>query len=593
MWASPPNLTVSQWADEHRRLSSEASAEPGQWRTDRAPYQREIMDAFNESGIHTVVMMSSAQVGKSEIVLNVVGYYAHQDPSPMMMVQPTLDMAEAFSKDRVAPMVRDTPALTEIIADARSRDSGNTLLHKKFPGGHITLAGANSPSALASRPIRIMLGDEVDRYPASAGTEGDPVNLAKKRTNNFWNRRIGLFSTPTIKGISRIEAAYEESDKRKFFVPCPHCGHEQVLVWERIVYEDGQPETAAFTCEGCGGIIPESEKAAMVNAGRWIATATSRGIAGFWINELYSPWKTWAEVVDDYLKAKGKPELEKTWWNTSMGLPYEDRDGEILEADVLQSRRESWRENLLPAETVLLTAGVDVQDDRLEAVLEGWAATGQLMISARRVFEGSPSFPQVWDTLDLWLLKERQTETGGYLKIRAACVDSGGHHTQQAYSFCTARIGRDVYAIKGADGPIPAWPDRSSTSRKYRGHKVWRIGVDTIKDILRARLSLTEGDGRVRFAADLSPEFFSQLTVERRVVKYDNRGRPVRHWVKPSGSRNEAWDCTVYGMAALEALRKLKRVDLARLSAPVPREKQPEQEQAGRRVTKRVFGKRA
>jgi phage terminase large subunit GpA-like protein len=553
------------------------------------------MDAFSDPKVARVVMMSSAQVGKSEIILNVAGYFAHQDPSPMLLVQPTLEMAESVSKDRIAPMVRDSPALGEIIADSKSRDSGNTLLHKSFPGGHWTLAGANSPSALASRPIRIVLFDEVDRYPASAGAEGDPVSLGQKRTNNFWNRKIGEFSTPTTKGVSRIEASYEESDQRHYMVPCPHCGKDQALEWERVVYEEGHPETAAYACARCGALIEESAKAEMLKSGRWVATKPFRGVAGFHINELYSPWKRWAEVVDDYLKAKGKPEKEKTWWNTSMGLPYEDRDGVLLQADVLQSRRESWREHLLPAETVLLTAGVDVQDDRLEAVLIAWTQTSQMMVAARRVFEGSPAFPQVWQTQDEWLLEERTTETGGRLHIRSVCVDSGGHHTQEAYIFCSKRAGRDVFAIKGADGAIPAWPDRSSTSKKYRGHKVWRIGVDTIKDMLRARMALMEGAGMVRYAADLSPEFFRQLTVERRELKYDRRGRPVRLWVKPSGARNESFDCMVYGIAAMEALRKIRRIDPARLQPPVPIEgdRPPAQKSKIRTVVKRAFGKNA
>jgi phage terminase large subunit GpA-like protein len=593
IWSPPPDLKVSEWADQYRRLSAEASAEPGQWRTDRAPYQREIMDAFNDPRVDTVAMMSSAQVGKTEILLNVIGYFAHQDPSPRLAVLPTLEIAEAYSKDRIAPMVRDTPELTKLIADAKSRDSGNTLLHKRFPGGHLTLAGANSAASLASRPIRIVLNDEVDRYPTSAGTEGDPVKLSRKRTNNFWNRKIGMFSTPTTKGISRIESEWDKSDQRRYFVPCPHCGRKQHLEWSNIVYDDDKPETAAYACRECGSLIQESHKSEMINRGQWRATSVFRGVAGFHLNELYSPWKRWSDVVTDYIDAKGKPEEEKIFWNTSLGLPYEDVDGALLEPETLQSRRESWRATLLPAETVLLTAGVDVQEDRLEAVMIAWAMTGQMMIVERRVFEGSPSFPQVWLTLDEWLLDDRTTETQGTLRIRAACIDSGGHHTQAVYDFCTSRAGRDVFAIKGADGAIPAWPDRSSASRKYRGHKVWRIGVDTIKDIIRARLALTEGDGRVRFAADLSPEFFRQLVVERRVVKTDRRGRPVRMWVKPSGARNESFDCTVYGMAALEALKKIRRLTLAKMIPPVRiAEDKPASKPNGRTIVKRSIGRR-
>ena len=592
MWSPPPDLTVSQWADEYRRLSPEASAEPGRWNTDRAPYQRGIMDAFTEPDIHTVVVMASAQTGKSELLLNIIGYFAHQDPSPMLMLQPTLDMAEGFSKDRIAPMVRDTPALSELIADSRSRDSGNTLLHKKFPGGHITLAGANSPASLASRPVRVVLCDEVDRYPVSAGAEGDPVSLAVARTKTFWNRKIMLTSTPTVANCSRIEKAWLESDQRKYFVPCPHCGERQTFEWERITYEDNKPETAVFACIGCGALIEETEKLSMLRAGEWQATATSRGIAGFHLNELYSPWRAWGEVVSDFLRTTGRPELYKTWLNTSMGLPWEDRDGELLSADSLQARREAWRENLLPAEVVLLTAGVDVQNDRLEGVLLGWANNGQCLVVSRRVFEGPPAFRQVWQTLDEWLLHSRPTETGGALSVAGTCIDSGGHNTQAVYEFCAERAGRNVYAIKGVGGPKPIWPDRSSTSKKHRGWRLWTIGVDTIKDALRARLSLTEGPGRVRFSADLSPEFFSQLTVERRVITYDRRGRPVRNWVKPSGARNESWDCTVYGMAALEALKRLRRIDVSKIAPPVPASAEPKPEQRRERtVVKRSFGR--
>jgi phage terminase large subunit GpA-like protein len=224
----PPDLKVSDWADQDRKLSPEASAEPGQWITSRAEYQRGIMDAFSDPAVEMVVVMSSAQVGKTEILNNVIGFHVAQDPSPMLVVQPTLDMAQTWSKDRLAPMLRDTPQLQGLVKDPRARDSGNTTLHKIFPGGHITACGANSPSSLASRPVRIVLCDEVDRYPVSAGSEGDPVSLARKRASTFWNRRIGLFSTPTNKGNSRIEAAFEESDKRFYFVPCPHCKHRTV-----------------------------------------------------------------------------------------------------------------------------------------------------------------------------------------------------------------------------------------------------------------------------------------------------------------------------------------------------------------------------
>ncbi len=263
---------------------------------------------MGDATIETVVVMSSAQIGKTEIINNVVGYHIHLDPSPILLLQPTLEMAEAWSKDRFAPMLRDTEALRGLVKDPRARDSGNTLLHKRFPGGHITMAGANSPSSLASRPIRLVLCDEVDRYPASAGTEGDPVSLAKKRSTTFWNRKLLLTSTPTIKGASRIEAAFEQSDQRRFHVPCLHCGEYQALTWHQVKWESDSErhrvETAHYECGQCGAALYDSDKPEMLSAGIWIATAPFTGTAGFHISELYSPWVTLAADRRGILKGQ-------------------------------------------------------------------------------------------------------------------------------------------------------------------------------------------------------------------------------------------------------------------------------------------------
>ena len=325
LWQPPPDLTVSDWADAERRLSSESSAEPGIWRTDRAPYQRGIMDAVADETVREIWVMKSAQVGWTEILNNVIGYHIHQDPAPMLLVQPTLEMAEAWSKDRLAPMVRDTPALAERIADPRSRDSGNTLLHKKFAGGHLTVAGANSPAGLASRPIRIVLFDEVDRYPASAGTEGDPISLGKKRAATFWNRKVLAGSTPTIKGSSRIESGFESGDQRFYHVPCVHCGELQRLVWSQVRWPDGQPELAVYACVACGAELTDADKPKMLRAGQWVASRESRGIASFHISELYSPWSTWADMAVAFVQAKKLPETLQTWINTSLGETFEER----------------------------------------------------------------------------------------------------------------------------------------------------------------------------------------------------------------------------------------------------------------------------
>src|SRR6056297_1122675 len=287
----PPDLKISDWADRNRRLSSEASAEPGQWRTSRAEYQRGIMNAISDAATETVVIMSSAQCGKTELQLCTVGYHIDQDPAPIMVVMPTERDAETWSKDRFSPMARDTPCLQDKIANPKSRDGNNKILHKRFPGGHLTIVGANAPSGLAARPIRLLLCDEVDRYPFSAGAEGDPVNLAKKRTVTFWNRKIVLVSTPTNRGASRIEAAFEESDQRRFWVPCPACGAEQVLTWDQVKWDkaaDGshKPETARYECMSCEANWRDETRWAAVSKGRWIAEKPFEGTAGFHLNEM-------------------------------------------------------------------------------------------------------------------------------------------------------------------------------------------------------------------------------------------------------------------------------------------------------------------
>ena len=320
VFAPPPSLTISEWADRYRYLSPEASAEPGKWSTARAPYQAGIMDAASDPETETIVLMTSAQIGKTAMIENVIGYYVTQDPSPILCLQPTLEMAATFSKDRLAPMLRDTPALRGLVKDARARDSGNTQLHKQFPGGHITMTGANSPANLASRPIRIVLCDEVDRYPESAGTEGDAVALATKRTATFWNRKMLVTSTPTIKNLSRIEQAFLGSDQRRYWVPCPDCGEHQLLKWANVKWDEGKTETAHYVCEHCGSCIDEQHKPAMLAAGEWRADAVFRGIAGFHLNEIYSLWRRWSEMAADFLTAKhAGSEMLKAFVNTSLG----------------------------------------------------------------------------------------------------------------------------------------------------------------------------------------------------------------------------------------------------------------------------------
>ena len=364
--APPPDLTVSQWADLYRRLSSESSAEPGQWRTDRAPYQREILDAVNDPEIEKIVIMSSAQVGKTELLLNTIGYHIDYDPAPILVIQPTDEFAKSFSKERLSPMLRDSPTLRGKVADVKSRDSGNTVKQKSFAGGYIALVGANAPSGLASRPIRILLADEVDRFPVSAGTEGDPLSLAEKRTTTFWNRKKIYVSTPTIKGVSRIEAEFELSTQEHWHLPCPSCGTYQPMRWAQIHFE-----SVSMACKSCGALHDEFEWKKQSLKGKWVANNPGAKTRGFHLNELVSPWKRWSEIIQDFKDAKRKgQEALKVWVNTSLGEPWEEK-GEGIEADTLLDRREQC-DCEVPNDVVVLTAAVDVQDNRLEYEIVGW-----------------------------------------------------------------------------------------------------------------------------------------------------------------------------------------------------------------------------
>lgn len=465
--APPPRLKVSDWADRYRRLSSESSAEPGQWNTSRAEYQRGIMDALNDPSTERVVLMTSAQVGKTEILLNAIGYYMDYDPSPIMVLQPTLDMAKTFSKDRLAPMLRDSPALKDKVGDPRSRDSDNTVLHKKFTGGHVTIVGANSPSSLASRPVRILLADEVDRYPPSAGEEGDPLSLAIKRTTTFWNRKMVFVSTPTIKGYSRIEQEYENSTREEWKVACPHCGEYQAFRWSQIRFDDGTME-----CPNCRSRFDEFVWKRQ--PGKWVAREENQGSRGFHLNELASPWRRWEEVIADFKKAKDSPELLKTWVNTSLGESWEEKSD--TDASLVMKRREQYMAQV-PDEVLLLTCGVDVQDDRLELEVVGWSHGKESWGIEYQVFIGDTSQEPVWKQLDRYLQKEFTYADGAGIHITSTCIDSGGHRTSEVYKFCRAREHRRIFAVKGRGGEgIPFIGKPSRNNRENAA--LFVLGVD-------------------------------------------------------------------------------------------------------------------
>jgi phage terminase large subunit GpA-like protein len=565
--APPPKITVSQWADAERRLSPEASAEPGRWSTDRAPHQRGPMDAVKEPGVQRIVLMWSAQVGKTEIILNILGYFMAHDPSPMLLTQPSLEMAEAFSKDRLAPMIRDTPALRARVKDVRSRDSGNTILHKKFPGGQLTMAGANSPASLASRPVRIVLNDEVDRYPRSAGTEGDPVALSQKRATTFYNRFFIEVSTPTIEGASRIAESFEESDKRFREVPCPECGGYQVLKFSNFKWdidEAGRPVRVRYSCIHCPAEFDDSKKDEMLRAARWVATAPFKGTAGFHIWEAYSPWRRWSEIIADHLDALKSPDKLKTWTNTALAETWKEKT-DAPKWKLLYDRRELYQIGIIPRDCVFLTAGADVQRDRIEVEIVGWTRGKRSYSIDYRVFHGDTALDRTqpgspWAEVDKLLMEEWPHESGVSLPIRALAVDSG-FNTQQVYAWARCHSVTRVIAVKGSERASTILTNATKVDLKIdgrrvrRGFQIWNVGVDQAKSEFYAWLRLEkpmEGEpypaGYCHFP-EYGQEYFEQLTAEELVRRIDRKGYSFYQWEKKR-ERNEALDCRVYARAA-------------------------------------------
>lgn len=569
-----PQLTVSAWADAHRVLPT-TNAEPGPWRTARVPYLREIMDALSTaSPIERVVFMKGAQTGGTEAGLNAVGYWIAHAPGTIMTVWPTVDMVRRNSRTRIEPLIDGTPALRDKIAPARAKDPGNTVTQKEFTGGVLVMTGANSATGLRSLPVRYLVLDEVDAFPADADNEGDPVALAIQRTVTFRGRRkILLISTPTHAGTSRIEKAYAESDQRRYFVPCPHCGHMQPLRWSGIRWPKGEPRKAYYVCEAadCGGVFEEFHKPGMLAAGAWRATAPGDGrTAGFHLSALYSPFESWGEIAAEFVTVAKDPLRLRPWTNTKLGEPFEDRDAAAIEAGSFLSRLEEWDD--LPEGVVCLTAGVDVQGDRLALEVVGWGANEESWSISYDELWGNPAEPEVWCTLDTELLRRLNHPRAGSMHIRGVCIDTGGHHTQTVYAFARERAGRGVWGVKGRGGPgMPVWPRRPPRVRE-KVYVPFIVGVDAAKEVVTNRLRVSEpGPGYCHFPVGRDIDYFRQLGAER-VVRSFRKGVAIREWRKDPALRNEALDCRVYAYAALCAVtaKGFRLADEAKRIAALP-----------------------
>ena len=556
----PKKLTLSEWADEYAYLSAESSAEGGRWHT--LPYQKAMMDAITDPKIEQVTVMKSARVGYSKILNHIIAYHIHQDPCGIMVVQPTIEDAAGYSKEEIAPMIRDTKVLTNLVSDAKTRDSNNTILQKQFPGGVLSLVGANSARGFRRVSRRIVLFDETDGYPASAGTEGDQIKLGIARTQYFWNRKIVAGSTPTIKDFSRIERLFEQSDQRRYYVPCPHCGHMQYLRWPNMRWQDDDPSTASYACEECGALIPHSKKRWMVERGEWRATQPGNGRhAGFhiWAAYSYSPNAEWSNLVEEFLLSKNDPEQLKTWINTTLGECWEDEYASKVGADGLMERaaNEKYEKGVPPKEVLMLSLGCDVQDDRLSMSLWGIGRNEEMYLVDRKVIYGSPARADLWKQMDEVLMDKYKNEDGVELKIDSAAIDTGGHFTQEVYQYVRERSHLGLIGIKGmgqkGKPPIgkPTKVDINFSGKALRkGVQLFPVGVDTIKTTLHNRLKDAElGDGYIHFYPTITTDYFQELTAERQVLRYKH-GYQERVWVKKSNARNEALDEMVYAYAA-------------------------------------------
>lgn len=561
----PPKLQLDEWADQYRFLSRENSSEPGKWNTDRTPYLRDIMRSITDPFVEEVVVMKAARIGYTEgVVGNGIGFFIDQDPCPQLVVQPTVDDAEGWSKDNLTPLVEETPRLREKVRDQKSRNSGNTILTKRYPGGSLKAIGANSPRGFRRVTVRVVWFDEVDGYPPGAGSEGDQISLGRKRAQTFDNRKIVMGSTPTLKDASRIETAFNASSQGRYHIKCPHCQHEQVLswkniAWDKVTLEDGTvqhlPATAHYVCANpdCGCVIEERHKRAMVMGGRWIHQYPGRRVRGFHISSLYSLFHgaRWEVLVEEFLAAKEDPSLLQVWVNTVLGETFEEK-GDRVDASTLSSRCKSYAAPV-PRGVGILTAAADVQGDRIEVKVKGWGAGQQSWLIETDVLWGDPGSPEVWEALDVALRKRYKHELGPTLGIRAAAIDSGGHHTDAVYAFVKPRQRRHVYAIKGySEGGRPIWPLRPSKTNK-RGVKLFSIGTDTAKDVIFSRLRRsTPGPAYMNFPTGTTDEYFAQLTGEKKVRELVG-GRPVYRY-KKIRPRNEALDLEVYNLAALQSL---------------------------------------
>ena len=616
-WTPPPRISVPEWADRFRQLAREAGSTSGRWRTSTVEIARGPMLAVTEPGVHIVTVMVATQLLKTELICNTVGYFAHLDPCPMLLVQPKEDAAEQFSKERIGPLIKATPALRALVGTSKTRNADETLLFKSFPGGFLAMVGAGSPDNLARRPVRVVAYDEVDKYPITR--EGDPIDLGDERLATFANWLSLRACSPTIAEESRIAASWEAGDQRRASVACPDCGHRMFpdffahVEWEGG--KDGEPHrpaTARLYCEACGTGWSEGQRLRALASIRWHQTrafdhcgerqqpleayksawtagyADALGAAWTWsasprhavyratcahcgeqpvptehasfqAGKLYSPWPrdTPARIAAKWLAAQDDEDKKQAWWNTQAGWPYRRHQGREIKADALAARGEVWPAEV-PDGVAVVTVGIDTQDYRIEVETVGWGRNEESWSLDYEVIDGEFDQPATQAALDAYLKRIWHRADGRGFEVMAACIDSGGHHTEAVYQFAKARLGRKVWAIKGESARTgqrnPVWPVKRPSSRSKKSFRPVIIGINAAKDFIRTALSRERpGPNYMHVPASRDIGWYTQLTAERSITKVV-AGRKFRVWELPPGRANEALDCRVYAYAALAGL---------------------------------------
>ncbi|MFJ3448045.1 phage terminase large subunit family protein [Pseudomonas sichuanensis] len=563
-----PELWVDEWSDEYMRIPRDTgAAEPGKYRTARTPYAREPMRCLSPAHpCKRVITMVASQLMKTQIALNWIGALIHMAPSNILTLLPSLALAKRVSA-RIGKTINVTPELKSRVATARSRSAQNTMDTKEFEGGTLYATTAGSASNLAELAARYIYGDEIDRWDVDVDEEGDPIELAETRGSTFGrNAKFYFSSSPTIKGASRIADLFETSDQRHYYVPCPTCGHKQVLEWERLLYS-ADFQTVHYQCSSpdCDVLIEEHHKGEMLSLGEWRSHAKGDGeTVGFHLNALYAPlgWTSWADLAKQFEKAKraqdrGDLEPMQVFYNTRLAKVW-DSAVEQTKAEVLQARalQEDYVLGTLPVGALALTASVDVQANRLELMVMAWGAGMERWVVDHQVIPGDPADERTWALLDDRLKIRYRHPCGVSLAILATGIDSGGHHTHEVYQFTRVRRWRNVFALKGASKPgrpvIAQRPSQVDVTWKGQternGAELWIVGTDTAKDWIYNRYTFEKGPGALHFAKDLPDEFFQQCVAERKIARYV-KGYKRIEWVKSKAERNEALDLMVYNLA--------------------------------------------